>query len=127
MSEHRILVVDDDERVLFVLRRALLAFQNGYEIVTAQDGHKALDRAREFPFDLLITDLKMPGMDGVALTQAIRGLNSSTVVVWITAYGCAQVSDEATRLSVYECLEKPLRIDKIRWVVQEALKNGRGG
>jgi DNA-binding NtrC family response regulator len=126
MSEHRILVVDDDERVLFVLRRALLAFQNGYEIVTTQDGRQALDRAREIPFDLVITDLKMPGVDGIALTQTIRDLNSGTVVVWITAHGCAQVSDEATRLSVYECLEKPLRIDKIRQVVREALENARG-
>lgn len=126
MSEHRILVVDDDERVLFVLRRALLAFQNGYEIVTTHDGREALNKAKEIPFDLVITDLKMPGVDGMALTQAIRGLNSGTVIVWITAYGCAQVSDEATRLSVYECLEKPLRIDEIRRVVQEALKSARG-
>jgi DNA-binding NtrC family response regulator len=126
MSEHRILVVDDDERVLFVLRRTLLAFQNGYEIVTTLDGREALDRAKEVPFDLLITDLKMPGMDGITLTQAIRDLNSGTVVVWITAYGCAQVSDEATRLSVHECLEKPLRIDEIRRVVREALKNSKG-
>ena len=126
MRKHRILVVDDDERVLFVLRRALLTSQNGYEIVTAQDGHKALDKAKEIPFDLLITDLKMLGMDGIALTQAIRDLNFGTVVVWITAYGCAQVSDEVRRLSVYECLEKPLRIDEIRRVVQEALKNTRG-
>jgi DNA-binding NtrC family response regulator len=126
MSEHRILVVDDDERVLFVLRRTLLAFQNGYEIVTALDGREALNKAKEVPFDLLITDLKMPGMDGITLTQAIRDLNSGTVVVWITAYGCAQVSDEATRLSVHECLEKPLRIDEIRRVVREALKNSKG-
>jgi DNA-binding NtrC family response regulator len=126
MSEHRILVVDDDERVLFVLRRALLAFRNGYEIVIAPDGREALNKAKEIPFDLVITDLKMPGVDGIALTQAIRDLNSGTVVVWITAYGCAQVSGEAARLSVYECLEKPLRIDEIRRVVQEALKNARG-
>jgi two-component system response regulator PilR (NtrC family) len=126
MSEHRILVVDDDERVLFVLRRVLLAFQNGYEIVTAPDGREALNKAKEVPFDLLITDLKMPGVDGITLTQAIRDLDSDTVVVWITAYGCAQVSDEATRLSVHECLEKPLRIDEIRRVVREALKNSKG-
>ena len=125
MSEHRILVVDDDERVLFVLRRALLAFQNGYEIVTTPDSREALNKAKEIPFDLLITDLKMPGVDGITLTQAIRGLNSGTVVVWITAYGCAQVSDEATRLSVHECLEKPLRIDEIRRVVRDALDNSK--
>ena len=117
--------MDDDARVLFVLRRALLAFQNGYEIVATQDGREALNKATAIPFDLVITDLKMPGVDGIALTQAIRGLNSGTVVVWITAHGCAQVSDEATRLSVYECLEKPLRIDKIRRVVREALKDAK--
>jgi DNA-binding NtrC family response regulator len=126
MSEHRILVVDDDERVLFVLRRALLAFQNECEIVTASDGRQALSKAEEIPFDLVITDLKMPGVDGISLTQAIRDLNSGTVVVWITAYGCAQVSDEVRRLSVYECLEKPLRIDEIRRVVREALENTGG-
>ena len=126
MSEHRILVVDDDERVLFVLRRALLAFQNEYEIVTASDGRQALNKAEEIPFDLVITDLKMPGVDGISLTQAIRDLNSGTVVIWITAYGCAQVSADATRLSVYECLEKPLRIGEIRRVVREALANARG-
>ena len=69
MSEHRILVVDDDERVLSVPRRALLAFQNGYEIVTASDGCEALDWVEEVPFDLVITDLKMPGVDGIALTR----------------------------------------------------------
>jgi len=125
MSEHRILVVDDDERVLFVLRRALLTFQNEYEIVTTPDSREALNKAKEIPFDLLITDLKMPGVDGIALTQAIRDLDSGTVVVWITAYGYAQVSDEATRLSVHECLEKPLKIDEIRRVVREALKNSK--
>ena len=122
MDKGRILVVDDDERVLFVMHRALLAFQDNYEIVSTQDGREALNKATEAHFDLIITDLKMPGMDGIALTQAIVSLNCSTVVVWITAYGCAQVSEDAARLSVYECLEKPLRIARIRRVVQDALE-----
>ena len=85
MDKGRILVVDDDERVLFVMHRALLAFQDNYEIVSTQDGREALNKATEAHFDLIITDLKMPGMDGIALTQAIVSLNCSTVVVWITA------------------------------------------
>ena len=118
-----ILVVDDDERVLFVLRRALMRLSDGYEIVTAQNGREALDEINARPFDLVITDLRMPGMDGVGLTEKIRALSSDTVVIWITAYGCHKVEAEAARLSVYECLEKPLKVTEIRRVVQEALRS----
>jgi hypothetical protein len=64
---------------------------------------------------------------GLALAgRQIRGLNSGTVVVWITALICARVGDVATRLPGYEYLEKPLIIDEIRRVVREALQNARG-
>ena len=119
----RILAIDDDERVLFVLRRTLMGLNDGCEIVTAQNGCEALDKIRARPFDLVITDMRMPGMDGVELTEKIRALNSDTVVIWITAYGCHKVEAEAARLSVYECLEKPLKVTEIRRVVQEALRS----
>ena len=121
-----ILVVDDDERVLFVLRRTLMRLGNGHEIVTARSGREALAKISARPLDLVITDLRMPGMDGVELTEKIRALNSDTVVIWITAYGCHQVKAEAARLSVYRCLEKPLKVTEIRQVAQEALRSTSG-
>ncbi len=122
----RILVVDDDERVLFVLRRTLMRVSNGYEIVTARNSREALDEISARPFDLVITDLRMPGMDGVELTDKIRVLSSDTVMIWITAHGCHKVEAEVTRLSVYKCLEKPLKVTDIRQIVQEALRSING-
>ena len=117
----RILVVDDDERVLFVLHDILAGLGNQYEVVTAQSGHEALDKARKMFFDLLITDLRMVGMDGVELTEAVRALSPSTVVIWITAYGSQETNAEARRLGVYRCLDKPLEVAEIRRIAREAL------
>jgi two-component system response regulator GlrR len=117
----RILIVDDDERVLFVLHHTLMRMGNEYEVVTAHGGREALDRFGERPFDLIITDLRMPDMDGLELTEGIRSLGSSVAVIWITAYGCHKVRDEAARLAVCACLDKPLEIAEIRQAVREAL------
>ena len=121
MYMKRILVVDDDERVLFVLHDILAGLGSQYEVVTAQSGYEALDKAKEMPFDLLITDLRMTGMDGVELTKAVRTLSPSTVVIWITAYGTQETSAEAQRLGVYRCLDKPLEVAEIRRIAREAL------
>jgi CheY-like chemotaxis protein len=122
MLPKRILVVDDDERVLFVLHDTLTRLGSEYEIVTAPNGHEALDRARKMPFDLIITDLRMPGMDGVELTEAVRTLSPSTVVIWITAYGRQETNAEARKLGVYRCLDKPLEVTEIRQIAREALE-----
>ena len=121
-----ILIVDDDERVLFVLHRALMRLGAGYEVRTAESGREALSEARVTPFDLLITDLRMADMGGIELTEAIKALNPKTVVIWVTAYGCHRVANEAAQLSVYKCLDKPLRVAKIRRVVREALESTEG-
>ncbi len=118
----RILVVDDDERVLFVLHDTLARLGSEYEVVTAHSGYEALDKAREMPFDLLIADLRMPGMDGVELTEAVKTLSPSTVVIWITAYGSQETRAEAQRLGVYRCLDKPLQVAEIRRIAREALE-----
>jgi DNA-binding NtrC family response regulator len=118
--------VDDDERVLFVLRHALMKSSNGTEIVTARSGYEALDKAREMSFDLLITDLRMPEMSGIELTETFKSLHPDTVVIWITAFGCHRVADEAPRLGVSLCLDKPLELPQIRGAVREALDAGNG-
>jgi DNA-binding NtrC family response regulator len=121
MARRRILIVDDDERVLFVLHHALVRLSREYDVMTARNAHEALDEIKKMPFDLVISDLKMRGMDGVELTEAVRTLSPSTIVVWITAYGGEQTDAEAQRLGVYRCLDKPVEVDEIRQVVREAL------
>jgi two-component system response regulator YesN len=120
----RILVVDDDPMVLFVFRDTLRDLVDAYEIVTAQSGLKALDEVKEEPFDLVITDLSMPDLGGIELTEAIRRESPDTVVVWITAYGCQRMSSVATRLDIHRCYDKPLEVDEILQVARDALGNG---
>jgi CheY-like chemotaxis protein len=120
--QKRVLVVDDEERVLFVMRGALARLGDGYQVVTASSGREALDKAKQTPFDVILTDLRMPGMDGIELTEAIRALDSGVIVIWLTAYGCHNVRTEAAQLSIYCCLDKPIKIGQIRQIVREAFE-----
>lgn len=120
----RILVVDDDDRVRFILEGALRKLGDDYEVVTAGNGREALDKASETHFDLLVTDLRLPRSDGLALTSAFAKLSPDTKVVWITAYGCHRFTDPAKRLSVKRCLDKPLEIQEIRKAALEVLQDG---
>jgi DNA-binding NtrC family response regulator len=117
----RILIVDDEERVLFVLSRALTALDDGCLILTVRSGQQALEAMEHAPVDLVITDLIMPDLDGVHLTQEMRSLAPETPVIWITACGCRSFEADAERLGVYSCVEKPLEIHQIRTLVREAL------
>ncbi len=125
-SKH-ILIVDDEARVLFILSQALKTLDDGLEIAAAHTGRQALAELDEQRFDLLITDLKMPGMGGIELTEAVRSRNEDITVIWVTAYGCYQVRSESQRLDVYRCLDKPLSIGKLRQVALQALEDGLQG
>lgn len=117
----RILVVDDDPMVLFVFRDTLRELGDAYKIVTTQSGLKALDELKEEPFDLVITDLSMPDLNGIQLTEAIRQASPDMAIVWITAYGCHSVSTEAARLEIDCCHDKPLEVDEILQIARGAL------
>lgn len=120
----RILIVDDRALVLFVMERALEKLEIDCDLVGARSGQEALEALEAQGFDLIITDLKMPDMDGVELTEQIRARGSDAVVVWITAYGCHGLEKEAERLDVFRCVEKPLEVNLIRRMAREALQSG---
>lgn len=127
MTKHkRILIADDDPRVLLILRTTLERMKNGYRIVAARDGTEALHKVAAQPFDLVVTDVRMPGIDGIELVEAIRASKLNMAVIWITAYGCNKLQAECDRLDVYCCLDKPLRIGEIRQAALEALKTTVG-
>jgi DNA-binding NtrC family response regulator len=124
VDEHqRILVVEDDERVRFVLSRALRTLGNGYRVETAGSGEEALRKAKARPYDIVITDIVMPGLDSVEVTGTIKGLHPGTVVIWITARGCQRFWVNGNRLDVFRCLEKPIGIEEIRQVVLDAAEH----
>lgn len=117
----RVLVVDDEDKILFVLRHALARLGAGCQVQTACDGRQALEMARDAPFDLIVTDLRMPEMDGIELTRALRELDSNPVVIWMTAYDGYTQAAEMERLRVHCCLDKPIEIGDMRRIVSEVL------
>lgn len=124
MSEHkRILLVDDDPMVLLIMRATLENIEEGAELVTADTGREALTKFKDKAFDLVISDVRMPGIDGIELVEAIRKLDTKAAVIWITAFGCPGLKEDGKRLDVYRCLEKPMRIEEIRLAAREAMAN----
>jgi DNA-binding NtrC family response regulator len=124
-DRRRILIVDDDERVRFILTDALRRMGEGYEVVPSASCREALEQAQATTFDLLITDLRMPRSDGLALTSAFAKVSPQTRVVWMTAHGCYHYREPAKRLDVVQCLDKPLEIWAIRRAALAALASDR--
>jgi two-component system response regulator AtoC len=122
MSDHkRILAVDDEERVLFVTQHALQRLGSGFLVETASGGREGLERLQQQHYDLVVTDIRMPGIDGVELTRALQSGNGETVVIWLTAYDSPELRAQARELGVDRYLTKPVPIGTIREVVRAAL------
>jgi DNA-binding NtrC family response regulator len=119
--EKRILVVDHDPQVLFTLHAALAKMGPDLWTQTAEDCTEALDLARRETFDVVLLDIRLPGMGGIALTRALKAICAETAVIWFTYHESRAVAVEASNLGVYCCLHKPMWIADIRRVVREAL------
>jgi CheY-like chemotaxis protein len=120
-TQKRILIVDDDPRVRLILRAALERMKDGYEIVAVGGGVEALEHVRDGPFALVISDVRMPGIDGIELAEGIRAMGMDIALIWITAYGCHKLQAEGERLDIDRCLDKPLSIQEIRQAALDAL------
>ena len=125
MKESVILIVDDEERVLFVLQNALMRTEDGFEVVTADSGYEALQKMDEVGCDLLITDLIMPDMDGQELTRRVMAREDRPTVIWMTAHGCHSFAQDIEQLGIYRCVEKPLEIDQVRELARDAIGHRR--
>jgi len=114
-----ILIVEDDP----VQREMLSGFLQdlGVETVEAGDGHEALDRLSSQPIDLVVTDLRMPGMEGSELLREIKSQNPEVGVVLVTAYGTVQGAVEALKDGACNYLLKPLDLDEVEQVIGRCL------
>ena len=122
MGEHkRVLAVDDEERVLFVVQHAVQCPGNGLVVDIASGGREALEKVRETHYDLVVTDVRMPDIDGIELTRAIRSGNNHTAVIWLTAHDSRELHTQARKLGVENYLTKPIAIGAIREAVRVAL------
>lgn len=116
-----VLIVDDDDRVRYVLHRALLKLSDECRVTTAGNARDALELTRQDDFDLIIADLGLEEMDGLQFTRALKRMDGGAMVIWITVDDCSDVRAAAHRLAIHECLEKPLEISDFRQAVRKAL------
>src|SRR5512138_3805074 len=115
----RILIVDDEVNARTAL--AELLRDEGYQVETAADGFKALPKLEEFAPDLLLTDLKMPGMDGIELMGKARERDPECVSVVMTAYGAIDTAVAAMRQGAADYLTKPINLEELVIVLDRAL------
>jgi two-component system, NtrC family, response regulator AtoC len=116
----KILVVDDEKNMRWALERALKA--QGYEVYQAEDGKQGLEAALHIRPELVILDLKMPEMDGLAVLTALKEQAPEIMVVMITAHGSTASAVEAMKLGAYDYINKPFDIDELKLVVAKALE-----
>jgi DNA-binding NtrC family response regulator len=122
-SKGRVLVVDDEVNARTAL--AELLRDEGYQVETAADGFKALPKLDEFAPDLVLTDLKMPGMDGLELMRRARERDPERAVVVTTAYGAVETAVAAMREGAADYLTKPINLEELGVVIERALERRR--
>ncbi len=115
-----ILIVDDEPGVRELL--GIVLEKEGHSVSTATDGAEALKLAREKPFDLVISDIKMPRLDGIHFLSSLREFDKDVPVIMITAYPSTESAIEAMKQGAYDYLIKPFKMDEIKLVVSKALE-----
>jgi len=115
----RVLVVDDEASIRDLLSKTLALAE--YDVDVASDGRAAIERLRLFGYDLLITDLQMPGMSGLQVIEAARRLNATIPVIIITGFSTEESAIEAVNLGVTGYLTKPFKVPKVLSVAAKAL------
>ena len=115
----RILVVDDDQGMREFLE--IMLTQEGYSVSAASDAGKALSRCRKEAFDLIITDLKMPKMDGIEFLREVKNLSPEALVILITAYASGETAVTAMHEGAYDYIEKDFAIDDLKKIIRDAL------
>jgi DNA-binding NtrC family response regulator len=122
-SRGRILIVDDEANARAALSEILR--EDGYTTETAADGFKALGKIEEFSPDVVLTDLKMPGLDGIGLMEKARAASPHATFVVMTAFGTISSAVEAVKKGAYNYLTKPLDFSVLAIVVERAVERSR--
>jgi len=118
-----ILIVDDEKNYLVVLE-ALLS-PEGYEIITADNARSALRLIEESDLDLVLTDMKMPGVSGMELLEQCKKINPEVPVIMMTAYGTIEMAVEAMKKHAYDYITKPFQNEELKVTIKKALENYR--
>jgi DNA-binding NtrC family response regulator len=119
---NRILIVDDEQTLVFFLRRGLSEAGLNCEVDVVSSGEEALTKLAFEEYQVLVTDLKMPGINGLTLASAARSLHPTIGIILMTAYGSHEVEYEAEQLMVDGYLTKPFQMERLRDLVEQILQ-----
>ncbi len=123
MTRPRLLVVDDDTESREVVAEALRA--EGYTVATAEGGRGALTLAREEVYDVVVSDIRMPDLDGMALLRGLREAVPDVSVILMTAFGTVEAALRAIKEGAYDYVSKPLNLDELLLTVRRAIEQRR--
>jgi DNA-binding NtrC family response regulator len=116
----RVLVVEDDDAMRDLLVEELA--EAGFQVAAARGGREGIDRVRREPVDLVITDLRMPDLDGFDLIRDVKATPHSPHIVMITAFGSIETAIKAVKLGAYDYITKPFEIEELVLVADKALE-----
>lgn len=119
MKKKRVLIVDDEKSTREGLARAL---RRNYEVVLAENGARALEITADHPVDVVLADLRMPGMDGLTLLQRLLARTPQPVCILLTAYGSIETAVEAMKRGAHDFLTKPVNLDELDLLLKRALR-----
>lgn len=117
----RILIVDDEETLTFSLYQSFILAQQDFEVVTADNGQDALDKFQQKPFDLIISDIRMPEMNGFDLLNRVKKMAPHTKVILMTAFGSEEYEERALEEGASDYIEKPFELKQVKQKVIELL------
>ena len=117
----RILVVDDEPNMLRLLKTILMD-KTGYEVTTTNNPLEVSKLLQEGRYDLVVTDLKMPLVDGIDLIGIVKNIDATMPIIVITAYGTIETAEEAIQKGAYDFITKPFRKETILITIRRALE-----
>ena len=120
MKRAKILIIDDDESLRRVLEYNLA--QEGYAVLTAASGEQGLEHLRKEGADLVVTDVRMAGMDGLRVMEEVRKLDPSIQVIILTAFGTIEMAVEAMKAGAFHYISKPFNRDELKLTIRKALE-----
>src|SRR5437867_2167600 len=123
MPDRRVLVVDDERSMRELL--AIMLKQAGHDVTLAEGGEQAVEVLKSESFDLVITDLRMRKVDGLAVLRAAKEHSPHTVVLVVTAFASTETAVEAMKLGAYDYITKPFKLDEIKLTIANALERKR--
>ncbi|HHL39474.1 MAG TPA: sigma-54-dependent Fis family transcriptional regulator [Deltaproteobacteria bacterium] len=122
-DKFRVLITEDDASLQELLAEAVRNW--GYEVAVAGDGEAALAELKRESYDIVVTDLMMPGMDGLQLLHKIKGLDREIMVIIITGYATLDTAVKAIEAGAYDYMAKPFRLDELMIVIKNACERLR--